>query len=228
MNYFVGTYDVQMIERGERDGLQCLRCIIAVNSQATGCLIHVHDNNTSTIPSMYFNSPVIYNESVTEWTCYAQESGSDLLVKVYDVERYGITSNQAAIALNINQIPSVSISPTITSSMQELSTSQSAMTTFTRMNAVSFVTVYITTNGITITPSYPPSPVTNTVSPTVIISGVKNKVNNNNFILIALAVLAALFLGIVICLIVTVVVLCRKNKQQEGIIINNNFNFNLL
>lgn len=220
-----------MIERGEMNGQQCLRCLFAINSQATGCIIFVHDNHTSDTPLMYFNSPVIYNELVTEWRCFVQESSGELLVKAYDVERYGITSNQAAIALNINQIPLISIAPMTTLSKQMLSTSHnSIMTTFTHMNPVSFVTVYITTNRtITIAPSYLISTVTDGLSPTVTIGGIKDK-GNDNFVLIVLAILVVLFLGGVICLIVTVVILFKKNKQQKGIIIiiNNDFNFNLL
>ena len=248
VNYYlhcVGTFDVQRLERGERNGMHCIRCLFTMNSEASGCLIHIYtDSNISNTPLKHFMSLINYNETVSKWNCYNKEvTNSSLYIVVYDIERYGKTSSDPAIALYDLQLPSISISPA--TSTQSASSSYITMATIsqhsTAKGPVTMATITPSSGPITmatITPSSvvissclqtvyitfsktdntPSSSVSiNSLPPTV--SGARTG-NTGSVVLIPLIVaMAVVFIIVLVGMVVISIALCTKIKNQKG---NNN------
>lgn len=233
VNYYLhclGTFDVQRLERGERNGMHCIRCLFTMNSEASGCLIHIYtDSNISNTPLKHFMSLINYNETVSKWNCYNKEvMNSSLYIVVYDIERYGKTSSDPAIALYDLQLPSISISPA--TSTQSASSSYITMATISQHSTAKgpvtmatitpssvvisscLQTVYITFSKTDNTPSSSIS--INSLPPTV--SGA-HMGNTGSVLLIPLiVVMAVVFIIVLVGMVVISIALCTKIKNQKG------------
>ena len=233
VNYYlhcVGTFDVQRLERGERNGMHCIRCLFTMNSEASGCLIHIYtDSNISNTPLKHFMSLINYNETISKWNCYnKEETNSSLYIVVYDIERYGKTSSDPAIALYDLQLPSISISPA--TSTQSASSSYITMATISQHSTAKgpvtmatitpssvvisscLQTVYITFSKTDNTPSSSIS--INSLPPTV--SGAHTGNTGSVLLIPLIVVMAVVFIIVLVGMVVISIALCTKIKNQKG------------
>lgn len=109
---FIGTYDTRSIERITKGRQYCYRCQFINNSQAQGCLIHLHGNSIDTPPLIVLSSLRLsfINNTLSEWSCYEEGGGVNIQwIIVYDIEKYRRTSVKPAMILSSNELPPLSL-----------------------------------------------------------------------------------------------------------------------